>query len=102
MPEPGDARIAGRAKRPAASWRRSKRLLKLHTEDMALDQAHRVFGALLAKVRDFQEVAEDVVAVVTQQRVGVKHKRGEAGDQHRVKGELVDDLQALGGVSLSR
>ena len=57
--------------------------------DVAFDEVVDVVVGALREVGDFQEVGEDVVAVVAQERVGVEDDRGEAGDEHDVVGEGV-------------
>jgi len=53
-----------------------------------------VFLAASREVGDFEEVGEDVVAVIAEERVGVEDDGGEAGDEHDVVGEVVDGAGA--------
>ena len=70
---------------PESLRNRRQRLRGLDAENVPLDQPHRIFGALLAEIGDLQKVGQDVVPVVTQQRVGVEDQAWRpTGDQHRV------------------
>ena len=42
---------------------------------MPLDQAERIFRALLPEVGDLQPIRQDVIAVITEQRVGIEDDR---------------------------
>ncbi len=64
--------------------------LALDAKEVSLDETQAVFAAFLLKIGNFQPVRQDVVAVVAQQRVGIEKQRADAGDEHRVVGELVD------------
>ena len=53
-------------------------------------------GGLLPQVGDLHQVGEDIIAVVTQQRVGVEDDRGDRGDEHHVEAEVVEERLRLG------
>ena len=44
---------------------------------------------LLPQVGNFQDVAQDVVAVVAQQRIGVEHQRAHRADEHHVQADVI-------------
>jgi hypothetical protein len=55
-----------------------------HAEQAAFHQMREVLVGTHAQVGDLHQVGQDVVPVVAQQRVGVEHHRGDAGDDHDV------------------
>ncbi len=57
--------------------------------DVFFDEVVDVILGALGEVGDFEEVGEDVVAVITEQGVGVEDDGGEAGDEHDVVAEGV-------------
>ena len=46
---------------------------------------------LLAEVGDLQDVRQDVVAVVAEQRIGIEEDGGNARDKHHVEAELIEE-----------
>ena len=60
-----------------------------HAVDVLLDQVIEIVLAALLQVGQLGQVAEDVVTVETDQRVGVEQDRADAGDEHGVVGQHV-------------
>ena len=54
---------------------------------LALHQAAR----LLTQIWDLEQVAQNVVAVVTHQRIGVEHQRADGADEHRIDAQVMHD-----------
>ena len=75
----------GVEQKPALLAARVRRVAGVpHAPHVPLDQVVEVILRPLGQVGDLQQVREDVVAVVPQQRVGVEQDRGHAGDEHDV------------------
>ena len=60
------------------------------TAEPAVEQPSPVLGRALRQVRQLDQVAEHVVAVVAHQRVAVDHQGGETGNQHHVVGHRAE------------
>ena len=54
------------------------------------DQALQKAVGAVTQVRDFQPVRQDVVAIVTHERIGVENDRAHAANNHQAQAEVVD------------
>ena len=70
---------------------RQKRIFRLFEAQAPLAQlAVENRARLLPQVGNLEDVAEDVVAVVPQQRVGVEHDRAHRADEHHVQADVIE------------